>query len=196
MRLSFRKRCRLAAAASALVMLGWACGPPEMVPVVMPGSKPKVVVAEHEAAQARGEQDARGTVQPTTEQVDASIAVSEPTEAGKPITTTDGVKYETVRQGAGVQAKPGSVVSAHYDGTLTNGAQFDSSRGSNKPLRFQIGVTPNLIRGMHLAISGMRVGEIRRVTIPPALAYRDEGMPGVVPPNATLVFEIELLSAE
>jgi FKBP-type peptidyl-prolyl cis-trans isomerase len=167
-----------------------------MVPVVLPGSKRAIVVPEHEQAQALGEQASRGTIQAPTRDAtaDPSITLAEPTEIGKSRTTVDQLKYETIRAGTGAQAKTGSRVTVHYDGTLTSGAPFDSSRGKNQPLSFRIGVDHDLIRGWHIGISGMRVGEIRRLTIPPELAYKERGYPGRIPPNATLMFEIELLA--
>jgi FKBP-type peptidyl-prolyl cis-trans isomerase len=190
---------RIGLTATCVATLGffsWGCGPPEMVPVVLPGSKQIVQIPEHEQAEALGEQAARGTVQPPTQTVDISIPLAEPTQPGESRTTADNLKYETMREGSGDQAKAGQLVSVHYVATLENGAQIDTSRGTNKPYRFRIGVDENTIRGWHLGIAGMRVGEMRRLTVPAPLAYREEGRPGQIPPNATLVFEMELMSVE
>lgn len=199
MKVTPRKVQRTLSIGVALSLFVWGCGPPEMVPVVLPGSKRIVVIPEHEQGVALGEQMQRGAIQPpTTNAADPSIPLAEPTKVGESLTTADNIKYETIRQGTGTQAKTGSLVRVHYDGSLTNGAQFDSSRGRGEPYTFRIGVnepgTP--IRGWHLGISGMRVGEMRRLTIPPELAYGDQGQPPQIPPKATLVFELELMSAE
>lgn len=182
--------------AFALMGLGvWGCGPPEIVPVVMPGSKPLVVIPESEQAEALGEQQARGTVQPPTQGGASSIPLAEPTKLGETQTTSDNLKYETIREGTGAQAKPGQRATVHYIATLTNGALVESSRSANQPRPFVIGAR-EVIRGWDLGVAGMRVGEIRRLTIPAELAYGDEGKAPAVPPKSTLVFEIELLGVE
>lgn len=100
---------------------------------------------------------------------------------------------EEIEIGAGRQATgPGQTVIVHYTGWLTDGKEFDSSRGRDEPFRFPLGVGM-VIPGWDQGVVGMRVGGKRKLTIPPHLGYGAGGAGGVIPPNATLVFEIELL---
>lgn len=101
---------------------------------------------------------------------------------------------ETLRPGDGAEAKSGASVTVHYVGTLTDGRKFDSSRDRGKGFTFKLGAG-QVIKGWDQGVAGMKVGELRKLTIPPHLAYGDRGFPGAIPPNATLVFEVELLAA-
>ncbi|HEX9626014.1 MAG TPA: FKBP-type peptidyl-prolyl cis-trans isomerase [Acidiferrobacterales bacterium] len=103
-----------------------------------------------------------------------------------------GLKYEDLATGDGDTARAGQNVSVHYTGWLTDGAKFDSSRDRNDPFQFQLGAG-RVIRGWDEGVQGMKVGGVRKLTIPPQLAYGTRGAGGVIPPNATLVFEVELL---
>src|ERR1043165_1931830 len=103
----------------------------------------------------------------------------------------EALKIEDLREGQGAEATPGRMVSVHYVGTLTNGQQFDSSRGRG-PFSFPLGAG-KVIKGWDQGVAGMRVGAIRKLTIPPELAYGQSGYPPVIPPNSTLIFEVELL---
>jgi FKBP-type peptidyl-prolyl cis-trans isomerase FkpA len=94
--------------------------------------------------------------------------------------------------GKGQTAAHGNDVVVHYVGRMTNGQQFDSSLKRRDPLDFSLGAG-DVIRGWDDGIQGMRVGGKRRLTIPPSLAYGDKGCGGVIPPDATLIFEVELL---
>jgi FKBP-type peptidyl-prolyl cis-trans isomerase len=94
--------------------------------------------------------------------------------------------------GTGAEAKDGSAVTVHYTGTLVDGTKFDSSRDRDQPLSFLIG-QHKVIRGWELGIVGMKVGGRRKLTIPPSLGYGESGQPPTIPPNATLVFDVELL---
>jgi FKBP-type peptidyl-prolyl cis-trans isomerase len=94
--------------------------------------------------------------------------------------------------GNGATAESGQDILVHYVGRIRDGAQFDSSRARRDPLDFALGAG-DVIRGLDDGIPGMKVGGKRRLTIPPELAYRDQGLAGIIPPNATLVFEVELL---
>ena len=105
---------------------------------------------------------------------------------------TDSLKIETLRAGNGAEAKNGQNVTVHYVGTLTNGQKFDSSRDRGKGFSFTLG-QGRVIKGWEQGVAGMKVGELRKLTIPPALAYGDRGFPPVIPPGSTLVFEVELL---
>jgi FKBP-type peptidyl-prolyl cis-trans isomerase FkpA len=110
------------------------------------------------------------------------------------ITTASGLKYEDANIGAGAQAKSGDKVHVHYVGRLENNdMQFDSSRTRDKPFEFVLGVG-QVIKGWDEGVAGMRVGGQRTLTIPSKLAYDRDGIPGVVPPNAALIFDIELIA--
>jgi len=113
--------------------------------------------------------------------------------AGKEITTPSGLKYQDLVVGNGPLAENGSAVAVHYTGWLTDGTKFDSSFDRNQPLPFTLGVG-NVIRGWDEGVKGMRVGGKRKLTIPSDLAYGERGSPPVIPPNATLVFDVELVS--
>lgn len=104
-----------------------------------------------------------------------------------------GLKYQDLKVGDGALAESGKTVSVHYTGWLTDGTKFDSSLDHGKPLDFQLGAG-NVIRGWDEGVKGMRVGGKRRLTIPPDLAYGSAGAPGAIPPDATLLFEVELLA--
>jgi FKBP-type peptidyl-prolyl cis-trans isomerase len=110
----------------------------------------------------------------------------------KTITTPSGLKYTVLKAGKGAIPKKGQTVFVHYTGTLTNGKKFDSSRDRGQPFSFQLG-EGRVIPGWDEALSTMKVGERRKLTIPPKLAYGAGGAGGVIPPNATLIFDVELL---
>ncbi len=103
-----------------------------------------------------------------------------------------GLVKEDLVIGRGALAEAGKDVLVHYVGWLTNGQQFDSSRARRDPLDFSLGAG-DVIKGWDEGVPGMRVGGKRKLTIPADLAYRDQGCGGVIPPHATLVFEVELL---
>jgi len=109
--------------------------------------------------------------------------------------TDSGLKYEDLSPGEGEPAGPGQRVSVHYTGWLTDGGQFDSSRDRNEPFSFVLG-RGMVIRGWDEGVAGMRVGGRRKLTIPAHLGYGDAGAGGVIPPNAILVFDVELLAIE
>jgi FKBP-type peptidyl-prolyl cis-trans isomerase len=102
---------------------------------------------------------------------------------------------EDLRPGTGAEAKPGSRVTVHYTGTLTDGSKFDSSRDRNEGFTFKLGAG-QVIKGWDQGVAGMKVGQVRKLTIPPELAYGVRGFPPVIPPNSTLVFEVELLEVK
>ena len=102
------------------------------------------------------------------------------------------LQIENIRPGTGAEARAGTQVTVHYVGTLTNGTKFDSSRDRGEGFRFKLGAG-QVIKGWDQGVAGMRVGEVRRLTIPPDLAYGARGFPPVIPPHSTLVFEVELL---
>jgi FKBP-type peptidyl-prolyl cis-trans isomerase FkpA len=103
------------------------------------------------------------------------------------------MKLEKITEGAGASPKRGDTVTVHYTGWLTDGTKFDSSVDRDQPFSFVLG-TGQVIQGWDQGVAGMRVGDKTRLTIPPDLAYGKQGYPGAIPPNATLIFEVELLS--
>jgi FKBP-type peptidyl-prolyl cis-trans isomerase len=107
----------------------------------------------------------------------------------------DGLRYTDSVIGRGAVAKPGENVRVHYVGTLTDGTKFDSSRDRNEPFVFPLGAG-RVIKGWDEGVAGMRVGGRRRLVVPPQLGYGAAGAGGVIPPNATLIFDIELLGIE
>lgn len=107
-------------------------------------------------------------------------------------TRPDGLIIEDIETGTGVVAEKGASVSVHYTGWLTDGRKFDSSKDRNDPFRFPLGAG-HVIRGWDEGVQGMKEGGRRKLTIPPAMGYGARGAGGVIPPNATLVFEVELL---
>lgn len=105
------------------------------------------------------------------------------------------LKIEDQKVGTGATAESGKTVSVHYTGWLTDGKKFDSSVDRKAPFKFRLGAG-EVIRGWDQGVSGMKVGGKRKLTIPPQMAYGERGAGGVIPPNATLVFEVELLGVE
>jgi len=126
----------------------------------------------------------------------ASPASTEATAAGGAMTTTpSGLKIEELVVGTGATAEKGKTVSVHYTGWLIDKSKadhFDSSLDRGQPFEFALGQGA-VIRGWDEGVDGMKVGGKRRLTIPPSLGYGSQGAGGVIPPNATLVFEVELL---
>jgi len=108
------------------------------------------------------------------------------------ITTPSGLKFEELKEGSGSIAESGQTVSVHYTGWLENGSKFDSSKDRNEPFRFNLGAG-TVIKGWDEGVAGMKIGGVRKLTIPPQLGYGARGAGGVIPPNATLIFEVELL---
>lgn len=100
---------------------------------------------------------------------------------------------DEVTLGTGLEATAGKKVSVHYTGWLTNGTKFDSSKDRGQPFSFALGAG-QVIQGWDKGVAGMKVGGTRKLTIPPQLGYGARGAGGVIPPNATLVFEVELLA--
>ncbi len=130
----------------------------------------------------------------------ASTPVSTPAPkkakaAHKMVTTPSGLKYEILKEGKGKTAKAGEQVSVHYTGWLTDGTKFDSSVDRKQPFEFTLGAG-NVIKGWDEGVAGMKIGEKRKLTIPPDLGYGERGAGGVIPPGATLIFDVELLGVQ
>jgi FKBP-type peptidyl-prolyl cis-trans isomerase FkpA len=102
------------------------------------------------------------------------------------------LQVDDLKVGTGAEATPGKTVTVHYVGTLTNGSKFDSSRDRNEGFSFKLGAG-QVIQGWDKGVAGMKVGGLRKLTIPPEMGYGARGFPPVIPPNSTLVFEVELL---
>lgn len=103
------------------------------------------------------------------------------------------MKVDILRPGSGEGAKAGNTVTVHYTGTLETGQKFDSSRDRGEPFSFKLGAGA-VIRGWDAGLVGIKVGEKRRLTVPPELGYGSRGAGAIIPPNATLIFEVEMLT--
>ncbi len=126
-----------------------------------------------------------------------SETVSTPTPTPTPTQTSarrspTGLLVEVLAEGSGEAVRVGEEAVVHYTGRLTDGTKFDSSLDRGKPFAFTLG-EGSVIAGWEEGVLGMKVGEKRRLTIPPELGYGASGAPGAIPPNATLVFEVELV---
>jgi FKBP-type peptidyl-prolyl cis-trans isomerase len=113
--------------------------------------------------------------------------------SGEPTKAADGLEYWDIKVGTGAVAEAGQTVMVHYTGWLTNGKKFDSSVGKAPFEVTPLGNAP-VIKGWNEGILGMKVGGKRQLRIPPELAYGADGYPGAIPPNATLIFDVQLLS--
>jgi len=121
-----------------------------------------------------------------------SIPLKTSVLGAKAVTTESGLKYEDIVAGTGESPKPEQEVIVHYTGTLEDGTKFDSSLDRGEPFKFTIGIG-KVIKGWDEGVMTMKVGGKRKLVIPPQLGYGSRGAGGVIPPNATLVFEVELL---
>jgi|SRR5262245_3411218 len=128
---------------------------------------------------------------------DDAVAIADEKKGDeKVITTASGLKYVDQKVGDGAEAKVGSTVKVHYTGTLENGKKFDSSRDRDEPFEVTIGKS-RVIKGWTEGLQGMKAGGKRKLIIPPDLGYGKDGTPdGTIPPNATLIFEIEALEVK
>jgi FKBP-type peptidyl-prolyl cis-trans isomerase FkpA len=126
--------------------------------------------------------------------VEAARKLGAPTDA--PVAATDsGLKYIDVKAGEGVEAEAGKTVSVHYTGWLVNGTKFDSSVDRGQPFAFPLG-HGSVIKGWDEGVAGMKEGGVRKLIIPSELGYGARGAGRVIPPNATLIFEVELLDVK
>ncbi len=123
-------------------------------------------------------------------------SASGPTKVtGAPIKTASGLEYWDIKVGTGAVAQTGQNVKVEYTGWLTNGKKFDSSVGTGRPFEFMLGAG-RVIKGWDEGIVGMKVGGKRQLRIPPDLAYGASGFSNVIPPNATLIFDVKLLDVK
>jgi FKBP-type peptidyl-prolyl cis-trans isomerase FkpA len=131
---------------------------------------------------------------PQPKEKPAAMDKTEKTEP-KEVVTPSGLKYVDLKQGEGDEAKSGQIVEVHYTGWLTDGKKFDSSLDRGQPFAFRLGAG-QVIKGWDEGVAGMKVGGKRKLTIPPGLAYGNRAVGGVIPPNSTLLFEVELLGVK
>jgi peptidylprolyl isomerase len=148
------------------------------------GSQPQVIASEITTASNTPQL----TIPKTNKPKETLIAM----DTSNAITTDSGLKYIVVKEGDGATPQTGENVTVHYTGTLEDGTKFDSSRDRNRPFSFKIGVG-QVIKGWDEGVGTMKVGEQRTLIIPPELGYGQRGAGGVIPPNATLIFDVELL---
>jgi len=139
----------------------------------------------------------RSSQAPTHEASPSPTATASPLPSasqspGPVITKAGGLKIQDLVVGTGEEAKNGKILSVHYTGTLENGTKFDSSLDRGQPFNFVLGAG-QVIQGWEQGFVGMKVGGKRKLIIPPSLGYGSTGAGGVIPPNATLIFEVELL---
>ena len=116
-----------------------------------------------------------------------------PEVSGEPTTTTSGLQFIDIEVGTGDAPQSGQTVGVHYSGWLTDGTKFDSSLDRGQPFSFVIGIG-RVIRGWDEGVASMKVGGERRLIVPPELAYGETGYPPVIPANAELIFDVELLA--
>lgn len=144
---------------------------------------------EKDGAQTKADGDVDGAADA------ADGAATTGTDSGGPMTAPADLQITDVTVGSGLEAVDGKKVTVHYTGTLLDGTKFDSSKDRGTPFPFTLG-SGMVIAGWEQGVKGMKEGGVRKLVIPPNLAYGNRAVGGVIPPNATLVFEVELLKVE
>jgi peptidylprolyl isomerase len=134
----------------------------------------------------------RTAPQPTSTERLTAMTNSDYIASSDYVTTPSGLKYRDITEGTGESPKNGQTVKVHYTGTLQDGTKFDSSRDRGQPFEFPIGLG-RVIKGWDEGVLTMKIGGRRELVIPPDLGYGSRGAGGVIPPNATLIFDVELL---
>jgi FKBP-type peptidyl-prolyl cis-trans isomerase len=141
---------------------------------------------------ARDNQNTGNILMPTATPIESAPVSG---NSGQVVTLPNGLKIQDIIIGPGQEARSGNAVSVNYEGTLENGTKFDSSYDRGTPFSFILGAG-QVIQGWDLGVAGMKVGGKRKLIIPSELGYGAKGAGGVIPPNAALVFEVELLSVQ
>ena len=182
---------------ATLVLAAGCDGPPDTIPVVPPGEtyQPDPPTPEGGGAQALGEQGAQALAEGG---LVAKITQSEPnppTKPGELTRTKSGLGYVTLKPGSGRAAASGDMVSVQYTGSLDDGTVFDTSRKGDRPFTFKLG-QGTVISGWDQGIPGMLEHEVRKLILPAYLGYGPAGHGTKIPPNAPLVFEVELVKIE
>ena len=190
-------RPSLAGCAALLIGVSGCKEPREIVPVAPPGvALERIPAVPSTPAEAIGEAGTSNTNPAKPARASASNAAnSPPTPLNEPRKTPSGLEYVTLKEGSGATALSGQTIRMHYVGTLEDGSKFDSSRDRGKPFEVAIG-TGQVIRGWDEGVPGMKVGEVRKLTIPGPLAYGARSPSPKIPANATLIFEVELLGID
>lgn len=177
-------------------MLGGACSPPPgLIDAQPPGVDPRAKLARDykESPASPSPEDTPELSALGADTPLPAVPPAPPTAKGEVGKTGSGTTYETVREGSGATAKSGQRVTLNYTGTFDDGRVFESTQGKS-PFSARLG-SGQMIAGWEETIPGMRVGEVRRMTVPPAAGYGAPGK-GTIPANATLHFEVELLEIE
>ncbi|ACK66907.1 peptidylprolyl isomerase FKBP-type [Rippkaea orientalis PCC 8801] len=158
--------------------------------VFNPGNKPEAI-----ADQLKDQPAITTSQQETLVALDTSTKETQKMDAKNTVTTSSGLQYVDLVEGTGNSPSQGKTVTVHYTGTLENGKKFDSSRDRGQPFSFKIGVG-QVIKGWDEGVMSMKVGGRRQLIIPANLGYGARGAGGVIPPNATLIFDVELLDVK
>ena len=194
--MSISSRIWTMGAITAATLAILSCGEPgQIITSAEPGVDPRSRIEIKDESEALGEAGVRTTAPEANTSVIPNRPLALPTAIGETKTTPAGVKYTTTKEGTGAVAKPGQSIIVHYVGTLDDGRKFDSTRDRDKTATFAIGVGA-VIKGWDEAVPGMKIGEIRKLDVPPAAGYGAQGKGDAIPPNANLHFEIELVNIQ